>query len=81
MNKNGEKRYIPGSNPDWNRELPDGYDNSLVDKAGNRWDNGYNFDEKSDDSEDVTYDQLADKVKFDPEAAEKAKAEAHNKKR
>ena len=59
----GEKRYIPGTNPKWDRELPDGYSNSLVDKAGNPWDNGYNFDEKDDE------------LVFNKEAAEKAKEE------
>ena len=48
---NGEKRYIPNTNPDWGRELPDGDLNSLVDKAGNNYDNGYNFDEKDDEDE------------------------------
>ena len=60
-----EKEYIPGTNPKWDRELPDGDDNSLVDKNGNNYDNGYNFDEKDDDTPE-----------FDPEAAEKARAEA-----
>ena len=41
---NGEKRFIPGTDPDWGRELPDEDDNSLVDKAGKNWDNGDNFD-------------------------------------
>ncbi len=49
----GEKRFIPGTNPEWGRELPDGYDNSLVDKAGNNYDNGWNFDEKSDDEDEI----------------------------
>lgn len=49
--RNGEKRFIPGTNPEWGRELPDGYDNSLVDAGGNSWDNGWNFDEPSDDEE------------------------------
>ena len=40
-----EKRFIPGTNPKWGRELPDEDDNSLVDKNGNNWDNVYNFDE------------------------------------
>lgn len=79
MKKHGEKRYIPGTNPEWNRELPEGYDNSLVDSAGHNWDNGYNFDEKSDDSDEITYERLADKVKFDPEAAKKAKEAALKK--
>lgn len=50
--KNGEKRYIPGTNPDWGRELPDGYDNSLVDAGGHPCDYGWNFDERDDEPED-----------------------------
>ena len=57
-----EKRYIPGTNPAWGRELPDGDVNSLVDKAGNTYDNGYNFDEKDEENE---------VPKFDPEEAKK----------
>ena len=64
-----EKNHIPGTRPDWGRELPDGDDNSLVDKHGNNWDNGYNFDEKDDEKEDDT-------PEFDPEAAKKAREEA-----
>lgn len=64
-----EKRHIPGTNPNWNRELPDEDDNSLVDKHGNNYDNGYNFDEPRDDEED-------DVPPFDPEAAKKAREEA-----
>ena len=71
---NGKKRFIHGTNPKWGRELPDGYDNSLVDKAGNNYDNGWNFDEKDDD-DIVTYDSLAEEVKFDPNVAKKAKEE------
>ena len=47
-----EKRFIPGTNPDWGRELPKGYDNSLVDAAGHNWDNEFNFDEPGDNDED-----------------------------
>ena len=50
--KNGEKRFIPGTNPKWGRELPDEYSNSLVDKYGNSYDNGWNFDEKDDDEDE-----------------------------
>lgn len=74
MRSSGEKKYIPGTDPKWGRELPDDYSNSLVDKAGHNWDNGYNFDERDDD--ETTYDKLAEEVKFDPEAAEKARQEA-----
>lgn len=62
---NGEKRYIPGTNPEWGRELPEGYSNSLVDAAGNNWDNGYNFDEKDDDEVETVQRELG-------EAAQKA---------
>ena len=47
-----EKRFIPGTNPNWNRELSDEDVNSLVDAAGNNYDNGYNFDERLDDDEE-----------------------------
>ena len=40
--------FIPGTNPVCGRELPDDMDNSLVDKYGNLYDNGYNFDERDD---------------------------------
>ena len=63
------KEYIPHTNPDWDLELPEGYDNSLVDKHGRNHDNGYNFDEKDDGPEEET-------PKFDPEAAKKARDEA-----
>ena len=59
-----DNRYIPGTNPKWNRELPDEDDNSLVDKHGNNYDNGYNFDERDEDD---------DIPEFDPEAAKKAR--------
>ena len=52
MNNKGEKRYIPGSDPDWDLELPDGDSNSLVTKDGKNWDNGFNFDEKDDNEEE-----------------------------
>ncbi len=66
---------IPGTNPDWKKELPDGYNNSLVDKAGRNWDNGYNFDERDDEqgTDETTFDSLANEVKFDPEAAKKTR--------
>ena len=49
---NGENRNnnITGSDPDWGLELPDGHSNSLVSKDGKSWDNGYNFDEKDEES-------------------------------
>lgn len=56
----GEKRFIPGTNPEWGRELPDGYDNSLVDKNGNNWDNGWNFDEKSDDDDELAQEEIVE---------------------
>ena len=75
--QNPEKHYIPGSNPEWGQELPEGMFNSLVNKNGRNWDNGYNFDEKDDDygPEETTFDSLIDEVKFDPEAAKKAASE------
>ena len=73
MSRNNEKRYIPGTNPNWDRELPDEDANSLVDKAGNNWDNGYNFDEKDDSDEETTFDNLKDKIEFDPKKAEELK--------
>lgn len=51
MKNHESKRYIPGTNPRWNLELPDGYYNSLVDAAGKSYDNGYNFDEKYDEED------------------------------
>ena len=62
-NTMNEKRYIPGTRPGWGRELRDDENNALIDKNGNAWDNGYNFDEKDDD----------DTPEFDPEAAKKAR--------
>lgn len=61
----GEKKFIPGTNPAWGREVPDGYDNSLVDKAGNNYDNGWNFDEKDDEENESEpkkngWDELAE---------------------
>jgi len=50
---------IPGTNPDWDRNLPKGDVNSLVDSNGNNYDNGFNFDEKDDDWDDVA--EMADK--------------------
>lgn len=75
MRKN-EKKFIPGTHPTWNKELPEGYDNSLTDKAGHSWDNGYNFDEKNDDDDETftAFDELS-KVKYDPETAMKAREE------
>ena len=54
---------IPGTNPDWDRNLPDGDINSLVDSNGNNYDNGFNFDEKDDDSSEDWDDvaEMADK--------------------
>ena len=73
--RNSEKRYIPGTNPTWGRELPDRDSNSLVDKNGDNWDNGYNFDESDDDeTKESTFDDLQN-TKFDPEAAQKAREE------
>lgn len=46
------KEFIPHTNPDWNLELPDEDDNSLVDKHGTNHDDGYNFDERDRDDEE-----------------------------
>lgn len=67
-----EKSYIPHTNPNWDRELPDGDTNSLVDKNGNNYDDGFNFDEKDDDNS-------SDIPEFNPEAARKAREEASEK--
>ena len=58
---------IPGTNPKWDRNLPEGYTNSLVDENGNSYDNGFNFDEKDDDG----WDEVA-KMADEPEEQEKA---------
>ncbi len=63
------KEYIPHTDPDWDLELPEGYNNSLVDKHGQSHDDGFNFDEKDDEAEDDT-------LEFDPETARKAREEA-----
>lgn len=61
------KEYIPHTNPDWNLELPDGDLNSLVSKDGKNHDDGYNFDEKDDEEDDIP--------EFNPEAAQKLREE------
>lgn len=48
---NNDKRYIPGTRPEWNRTLPEGYDNEIVDSHGNNYDNGYNFEEADTEKE------------------------------
>lgn len=78
--RNSEKRFIPGTNPEWGRELPDEDDNSLVDKNGRNWDNGYNFDEKNnddctDEANQVSYDNLSKQVPFNPTSATEARQE------
>ena len=64
---NGEKRYISGTNPEWDFEVPDGMINSMVDKQGRKVDNGWNFDEWDDESgnlegdiERTGWDELAE---------------------
>lgn len=61
----GEKRPIPGTNPAWKRFLPDGYHNSLVDRDGKPYDNGWNFDEEDDEekpkNKNAGWDELAKK--------------------
>ena len=55
-----DKKPFPGTNPDWDRLLPEGRANSLVDSNGFPYDNGYNFDESDggddDDEEDKDKD-------------------------
>jgi len=46
--RNGEKRYIPGTNPDWGYELPDEYDNCTVAKDGAPCYSPWAFDEPKD---------------------------------
>ena len=65
---NGEKRYIPNTKPEWGRELPDGDLNSLVDAAGNNYDNGYNFDEKDDHEEEELEKEMELKKKLSSSA-------------
>ena len=64
--KNNENRHIPGTNPEWGFEVPEGYTNSIVDKKGRVVDTGWNFDERDDEEIPA----------FDPEAAKKAREEA-----
>ncbi len=71
-----EKNFIPGTNPKWERELPDSDYNSLVDKNGENYDNGYNFDERKDDEDETTFSDLEKTTTFDPENAKKAREEA-----
>jgi hypothetical protein len=52
---------IPGTNPNWGRNLPDGDVNSLVDENGNSYDNGFNFDEKDDGDDWDEVAEMADK--------------------
>lgn len=82
MPKNKEtnnKNYVPGTNPTWGYEVPDGYTNSMVDKKGRVVDTGWNFDEKDGDwggeltdEERATFESfknIADDCPFDPEVA------------
>lgn len=62
---NTEKHYIPGTDPKWNRTLPEGYDNEIVDSHGNNYDNGYNFEEPSDPED---YETTAEKQRAISEA-------------
>ena len=61
--------FIPGTNPDWGRKLPDGDLNSLVDAGGNNYDDGFNFDERDDseepENETVKQENEADDVSSD----------------
>ena len=55
-------KRIPGTKPEWNRDLPDGDSNSLVDRNGENYDNGNNFDEKIDDDADSSSFQSLTKL-------------------
>ena len=72
---NGEKRYIPRTNPEWDLELPEDCSNSLVARSGKNHDDGYNFDERDDLDEEVESVNKAEKTEnvpeFDPEAAKR----------
>ena len=54
--------FIPGTNPDWDRKLPDGDLNSLVDANGENYDNGFNFDEKDDDVPEFNLDEAQKRI-------------------
>lgn len=58
---NNEKRFIPGTNPNWGLELPDDDYNSLTTKYGEKYDNGYNFDEKYDKEDKEEKEEKEDK--------------------
>ena len=87
---NGEKRFIPGTDPIWGRELPDDYSNSLTDKFGNNYDNGWNFDERGDEAGpdwDQLFDERGDEAGPDwnqltklPFAKDQEKAKEHERK-
>ena len=55
-----DKKRLPGTNPDWDRLLPERRANSLVDKFGFPYDNGYNFDEPNDEDDDDEEDKDED---------------------
>lgn len=46
------EKFIPGTNPEWGRKLPKEDLNSLVDKNGHNYDDGFNFDERDDEVDD-----------------------------
>lgn len=88
MPKNKEtnnKNYIPGTNPAWGYEIPDGYSNSMTDESGRSVDTGWNYDEKDDELSDEeremfkTYEKLADECPFDPEVARELARQADNR--
>lgn len=64
---NGEKRFIPGTNPKWGQELPDKRVNSLVNKFGDNRNDQYNFDDWDDDDDNVDEGELNDKKQQDDE--------------
>ena len=80
---------MKGTKKKWGYKIPDNMYNSLVSSDGtavkNNWEdeNGvladWNYDEPKDPEDlvedETTFDDLAKDIKFDPEAAEKAKQE------
>ncbi len=60
-----ERKFIPGTRPEWGYELPDGLSNSMVAKDGRSVDTGNNFDERDYEESDTGEAELeAGKVKL-----------------
>ena len=77
------EKHIPGSRPEWDLKLPDGYENSLVTEDGKNWDNGYNFDERdsgrNEDKKDVVSEFDAEKAKREYERVKRELEKRDNK--